>query len=154
MESNLQTHTIPADGKSLHRLAALMGFGTAREFEAARASHTREVRRVYDNLLRGKPTPARVLPGDFQEAEVEWKNILVEHSFKDVAKSFHLVQTFVRGPGYVHVSPRVAELAQKLLARFLKKCPRASQVSECVGEWVSGSSPRQPATHSPAYPLT
>src|SRR6185369_7524114 len=169
MESNLQTHTIPADAKAHHRLAVLMGFQSTKAFEAARASHTTEVRRVYDNSLRSKPAPSRNLPGEFQKAETEWKTLLAERSFKDIAKSFRLVQSFVQGPGYVHVSPRIAELAQKLLAQFLEKCPRASQGSgqtrAQAGTWkvaaegqVSGCAggpspfPTCPPAHLPTSP--
>src|SRR5262249_20828207 len=52
MKNNLQTHTIPAETKSLHRLAALMGFENGKAFEAARATHMSSVRRIYDNLLK------------------------------------------------------------------------------------------------------
>jgi len=75
----------------------------------------------------------------------------------------------VQGPGYVHVSPRIAELAQKLLAQFLEKCPRASQGSGQtraqagtwkvaaegqVSGWAGGPSPFPtcPPAHLPTSP--
>lgn len=125
MEDNLQTHTIPESRVARERLAALMGFATLKEFEAARRKHTQAVRRVYDKLLKADtPEALAPLPRKFEGVEVEWKKILAEHSFKNVDHSIRLLNEFAYGPGYVHVSNRTVDLAMQLLPRFLALCPR------------------------------
>jgi glutamate-ammonia-ligase adenylyltransferase len=123
MEENLQTHTIPADLPAQERLAKLMGFRTFKSFDAARRTHTGNVRRVYDRLLRPEePAPPSPFPQTFQGAETEWKRILARHWFRDVDTAFRVLQEFVEGPGYTHVSPRTAELARQLLPRLFALC--------------------------------
>lgn len=125
MEDNLQTHTIPEARASRERLAALMGFATLKEFEAARKSHTQAVRRVYDKLLKADaPKTQTALPRQFVDAEAEWKKILAEHSFKNVDHSIRLLNEFAYGPGYVHVSNRTVDLAMQLLPKFFVLCRR------------------------------
>jgi len=127
MENNLQTHTIPANRPDRERLARLMGFATLTEFEAAHQAHTRDVRRIFDRLLKtdarqGK-APAR-FPPQFEGAEREWKRLLAEHAFKDVDKAFRVLREFVEGPGYGHVSSRTSQLAHQLLPRLFALCPQ------------------------------
>ena len=124
MENNLQTHTIPTERKARERLAALMGFDTLAEFEKARKRHTDRVRAVYDKLLKSdEPTPRAHLPRDFMDGEAEWKRMLAGHACRDPEQCFRLLQTFVHGPGYGHVSPRTVELAMELVPRFFGLCP-------------------------------
>jgi len=124
MENNLQTHTIPIERKARERLAALMGFGSLAEFEKARKRHTDRVRAVYDKLLKGdEPALPANLPRDFTEGEAEWKRLLAGHACRDPEKCFRLLQTFVQGPGYGHVSPTTVERAMDLVLRFLALCP-------------------------------
>lgn len=129
MEDNLQTHTIPADRRAQERLARLMDFAALKEFDAARQGHTRNVRRIFDHLLKGDeaesdaPSP---FPRQFEGAEPEWKKLLAEHAFKDPDKAFRLLREFVEGPGYVHVSQRTSELAHQLLPRLFALCPAAA----------------------------
>jgi len=125
MEEDRQTHTIPADLPARNRLAALMGFKQLSDFEKGRKAHTRNVRQIYDKLLRGEaPAVKSELPRDFQASESEWKNWLVAHSFKDVERSFRLLHEFAQGPGYVHVSSRTTELAMQLLPKLFALCPK------------------------------
>ncbi len=125
MEDNQQTHVIPTDHQAQQRLAGLMGFKSLAEFETALQRHTRNVRRVYDRLLKAdapKSTHA-VLPPGFDGAEAEWENLLAAHSFRDPENAFRLLKEFAEGPGYVHVSPRTTELARRLILKFLALCP-------------------------------
>jgi [glutamine synthetase] adenylyltransferase / [glutamine synthetase]-adenylyl-L-tyrosine phosphorylase len=125
MEAHQQTHTIPTERRARLRLAHLMGFESLSEFEAARRHHANEVRRVYDQLLAGDdPEPRSILPDeDSDEAEREWLKLFSRHSFRDPARAREMVQDFLNGPGYVHVSQRTKELARELLPRFLALCP-------------------------------
>jgi glutamate-ammonia-ligase adenylyltransferase len=124
MENNLQTHTIPTERKARERLAALMGFDSLKAFEQARHEHTGHVRRVYDTLLKAESQMvASPLPRDFQSHEATWKQLLAGHSFKDVEKSFRILEALALGPGYVHVSPRTTELAMQLLPKLFALCP-------------------------------
>ena len=132
MEQYLQTHTIPAGSQARARLAALMGFDRLDGFEAKLREHTQFVRQVYDRLLRPEqPENGRdlAMPRQFDGAEAEWKKLLAEHSFKDVDKSFRMLNEFAHGPGYVHVSPRTVELAMQLIPKLLALCPKAGQSS-------------------------
>jgi glutamate-ammonia-ligase adenylyltransferase len=125
MESNQQTHTIPTERRARNRLARLMGFETLTAFEAARQSHTNEVRRVYDKLLAAdEPEPTSVLPDDSENSVEEWLALLERHSFREPAQAREMVNDFLHGPGYVHVSARTVELARELLPRFLALCPK------------------------------
>jgi [glutamine synthetase] adenylyltransferase / [glutamine synthetase]-adenylyl-L-tyrosine phosphorylase len=126
MENNLQTHTIPADANARGRLGRLMGFKTTAAFEKARAGHAARVRASFDRLLRpdapqrGESLP---FPGEFQGREAEWKEFLARHAFKDIERSLRLLNEFVHGPGYGHVSPRTVELGFRLLSRMFDLCP-------------------------------
>jgi glutamate-ammonia-ligase adenylyltransferase len=126
MEENQQTHTIPADHPAQLRLARLMGYMSLAEFEAVRQTHTGNVRRVYDQLLKADaPKSAHaVLPPEFDGAEAEWEYLLAAHSFRDPATAFRLLKEFAEGPGYVHVSPHTTELARQLILKFLALCPK------------------------------
>jgi len=124
MEDNLQTHTLPSSRPALERLARLMGYDTLKNFEAARARHTGNVRRIFDKLLKPDAVDAAAwpFPRQFQGAESPWKQLLAEHGFRDSDKAFRVLREFVEGPGYVHVSPRTTELAFQLLPRLLALC--------------------------------
>ena len=123
-----QTHTIPVSSAAQERLAALMGFGSLAKFEAARKHHTRAVRNVYDKLLKpDEPEPRSAFPRQFEGMETEWKRILAEHSFQNADHSLKLLNEFVSGPGYVHVSNRTSELATQLLGKMFALCPRADE---------------------------
>jgi glutamate-ammonia-ligase adenylyltransferase len=123
MENNLQTHTIPADRASRERLARLMGFAKPDAFERALKKHTRLVRHIYEKFVQAEaPESGSALPRQFRSAEGEWKKILAEHQFKDVEKSFRLLNQFANGPGFVHVSQRTTDLAMQLVPRILALC--------------------------------
>jgi glutamate-ammonia-ligase adenylyltransferase len=127
MEDNLQTHTIPTDRPARERLARLMGFVTLSEFETAHQSHTHNVRRIFDRLLKADAPDTEAVspfPHRFEGAESEWKKLLAEHAFKDADKAFRVLREFVEGPGYIHVSPRTSQLAHQLLPKLFALCPR------------------------------
>lgn len=123
MENNLQTHTIPADRPSRERLARLMGFAKLAAFENALKKHADGVRRTYEKFVEvDAPESTSLLPRQFRGAETAWKQILAEHRFKDVEKSFRLLNEFANGPGFVHVSQRTTELAIQLVPKILALC--------------------------------
>ena len=122
MEAGQQTHTLPTERRARERLARLMGFDSLSAFESARQAHSRQIRRLYEKILGGGETvTASGLPGDFT-AEAAWKEWLARHHFRDVDRAFKMVEMFVNGPGYVHVSARTAELARGLLPKFFSLC--------------------------------
>ncbi|HEY5912174.1 MAG TPA: hypothetical protein VJA21_16340 [Verrucomicrobiae bacterium] len=126
MEGDLQTHTIPADRPARLRLARLMGFATVDQFDAACRDHRAAVRRIFEQLLKTdvrEPQAATPLPRQFEGSEAEWKGLLAEHAFRDVDRAFRVLREFVEGPGYIHVSPRTAELAMNLIPRLFRLCP-------------------------------
>ena len=126
MEENQQTHTIPEDRPARLRLARLMDFKSVEEFEAVLKTHTGNVRRVYDQLLKAESAkPAEtILPAEFDGAEAEWKDLLAAHSFREPETAVRLLKEFAEGPGYVHVSPHTTELVRQLILKFLALCPR------------------------------
>ncbi len=127
MENNLQTHTIPTDRRSRERLAALMGFPNLAEFEQRLHAHTQLVRTVYESMFMSEPKDIRGnLPADLETHEPEWKELLTARSFRDIEQAFKLLQLFVHGPGYVHVSTRTVELALQLVPIMLSYCPEKS----------------------------
>jgi glutamate-ammonia-ligase adenylyltransferase len=128
MEDNLQTHTIPTDRPAREGLARLMGFTTLTGFEAAHKVHTRNVRRIFDRLLKADASDGEAsspFPRQFEGAETEWKKLLGEHAFKDVDKALRVLREFVEGPGYVHVSQRTSQLAYQLLPKLFALCPQS-----------------------------
>ncbi len=129
MEENLQTHTIPVNRAARERLARLMNFKSAAEFEAARRAHTDRVRLVFNKLFRSDKSREvdDKLPREFAGMETEWEKVLAEHSFREPEKMVLLFREFVEGPGYVHVSARTLELARRMLPRLLAKCPLKSK---------------------------
>jgi len=126
MEENQQTHTIPEDRAARLRLARLMGFKSLEEFEAALKTHTGNVRRVYDQLLKAETAkPAEtILPAEFEGAEAAWTDLLAAHSFREPETAARLLKEFAEGPGYVHVSPHTTELVRQLILKFLALCPK------------------------------
>ena len=123
MENNLQTHTIPADRRAQLRLARLMDFKSPEQFESALQTHTGNVRRIYDRLLKSESPEAKaLLPLEFAGAESEWEKLLAAHSFRDPKTAFGVFKEFAEGPGDVHVSPHTAELARELIPKFLALC--------------------------------
>jgi len=123
MEENQQTHTIPTGSEARERLARLMGFKAHAEFEATRAAHTQNVRRVYERLLRvDRPADQKEFPERFEGAEGEWKAILRRHWFRDPDAALRVLREFVEGPGFVHVSQRTSELARELLPQIFSLC--------------------------------
>jgi glutamate-ammonia-ligase adenylyltransferase len=124
MEAGQQTHTIPTARQARERLARLMGFESLAAFESARQAHSQQIRRLYEKILGGgEPAKSSALPGDFAAAEGPWKEFLARHHFRDVDRALRMVEMFVNGPGYVHVSGRTAELARELLPKFFALCP-------------------------------
>jgi glutamate-ammonia-ligase adenylyltransferase len=122
MEAGQQTHTIPTARQARERLARLMGFETLSAFESARQTHSRQIRRLYEKILgAGEPARASALPGDFT-ADAAWKEFLARHHFRDVDQALRMVEMFVNGPGWLHVSARTSELARELLPKFFALC--------------------------------
>ena len=104
-----------------------MGFDSLAGFEAARQTHARQVRRLYEKILGGgEPAKTSPLPGEFAGHEGRWKELLARHQFRDLGQAFRMIEMFVNGPGYVHVSPRSVELARELLPRIFALCPPPS----------------------------
>lgn len=124
MDDDQQTHTIPTSRAARERLAMLMGFKTPEAFETARARHCATVRAIYERVIPSDDThQPHLLPEEFEGAESQWKELLAQHSFRDVDQAYRMVVSFIEGPGYVHVSPRTVELARVLLPKFLALCP-------------------------------
>ena len=94
--------------------------------KSALKTHTGNVRRVYDQLLKAEtPNPAEaILPEEFDGAEAEWKDLLAAHSFRDPETAVRVLKEFAEGPGYVHVSPHTTELVRQLILKFLALCPK------------------------------
>jgi glutamate-ammonia-ligase adenylyltransferase len=103
-----------------------------KDFEKARHAHSRKVRRSFDALFRPEKSvaPRGPFPREFHGQEMEWKRVLAEHSFRDPDNAFQVLREFVEGPGYVHVSPRIVELAHQLLPKFFALCPKRPAESE------------------------
>jgi glutamate-ammonia-ligase adenylyltransferase len=129
MQDNLQTHTIPTDERSRRRLARLMGFSTWNTFSTALNRHTRAVRRIFDGVLcaeTGDSPGKDAFPRRFAEEKSLWLDILTQHSFRDPEKAFRMLQEFVEGPGFGHVSARTKERAHQLLPRMFGLCIKRS----------------------------
>jgi glutamate-ammonia-ligase adenylyltransferase len=123
MENNLQTHTLPGDRRAQLRLARLMDFKSWEKFGSALQAHTRNVRRIYNKLLkRESPEAQSILPPEFDGKELEWEKLLAAHSFREPETAFRVFKEFAEGPDEVHVSPRTGELARELILKYLALC--------------------------------
>ena len=130
MDQHRQTHTIPLDPAARERLARLMGFKNTPAFDTARAAHSAQVRAIYDRLLHADaPSPASLLPGEFEAAEAEWRQLLPARSFRDVDQALRLLKEFVLGPGYGHISTRTTELAWRLVPKIITLCPARTETA-------------------------
>ena len=124
MENYQQTHTIPTERRSRERLARLMGFEDLRSFETTLQQHARNVRRIYEQVLRtDKPQAASLLPGSFDDFESAWIALLAKRGFQEPPKALQFIRIMAHGPGYGHVSSRTTELARELISDFLDHCP-------------------------------
>ena len=100
MENNLQTHTLPGDPRAQLRLARLMDFKSLEKFESALQTHTGNVRRIYDKLLkRESPEAQTILPPEFDGAEPEWETIAGGPFLSRTGNSVPVVQGICRRPG-------------------------------------------------------
>lgn len=143
MDDNRQTHTIPAEQSARERLAKLMGCERLPEFDERLQARTRQVRSIFDKLLKAdaqEPAARDPFPREFAGQQAEWTKLLTAHAFRDVDKAFRTLREFVEGPGYVHVSARTSELAMQLLPRLFARCPGGN--SELIG-------PARPASAQP-----
>jgi len=141
MENNLQTHTVPTARPARERLARLMGFPRTAAFDAALGQQLERVRKIYEKYVGVDPEPAvSPLPARFANAEVEWKQWLARHGFKEVDKSFRLLREFAEGPGYIHISTRTTELALQLVPRLFALC-KADGAGQPAGGLATGGSP-------------
>jgi glutamate-ammonia-ligase adenylyltransferase len=125
MDQNRQTHTLPVASAGRERVAKLMGYDDFASFEEKRLAHGREVRGVYERLVKGVAAPrASGLPERFDGKEEEWQTLLESHSFREPGRAATLLREFALGPGYGHVSVRTTELAMRLIPGLLSFCPR------------------------------
>jgi glutamate-ammonia-ligase adenylyltransferase len=128
MEAYRQTHTIPNERAARDRLARSMGFDSLSEFEGVLRRHTREARRVYDQILASDESPEiDPLPKTFEGEEDRWKELLTRHGFREPDRAVKIVALFLNGPGFVHVSTRTTELARDLMGQFFALCPPATE---------------------------
>jgi glutamate-ammonia-ligase adenylyltransferase len=140
MEDNRQTHTVPVSRESRTRLAKLMGFSSLEKFEKELRNHNQTVRASYDRFIKvDQPEGGSELPREVNENRDEWKRILRQHSFRDPEHCVKLVQEFVQGPGFGHVSKRTIDNAIELLRGLLAQCPRAD----------AGQAPTEPFLSDP-----
>ncbi|MGV3772176.1 MAG: bifunctional [glutamate--ammonia ligase]-adenylyl-L-tyrosine phosphorylase/[glutamate--ammonia-ligase] adenylyltransferase [Verrucomicrobiales bacterium] len=126
MEDNRQTHTIPLDKSARLRLAKLMQFPSIEAFETALREKNDFVRSVYQKYIKTEEGDANQLPQGFETNKEPWTRLLAEHSFRDAERGWKLIQEFVEGPGFGHVSSRTSELARQLIRKFLDLCPNKS----------------------------
>ncbi len=164
MDHNFQTHTLPKDSAVLERMARLMGFKTAKAFEAERREHSASVRKVYDGLLSvGVNEFQSEYPRQFDAAETEWKEILRRHAFRDPDTAFRRLKEFVEGPGFVHVSQRTTELARELLPKLFGICRKEGRATANIqhstpnaaeGKHQAGSETGAPFLSDPDRVLT
>jgi glutamate-ammonia-ligase adenylyltransferase len=150
MENDLQTHTIPDDKGAQARLARLSGFATLRAFESARRTHMRQVRKAFIKVLKADKGEAAVdalYPGSFEGAESDWKQLLMNHGFKDPDKALRMLREFVEGPGFIHVSPRTVAVAKAVLPRLFALCKPAEK-------HAPENRPKQPPLSDPDRVLT
>jgi glutamate-ammonia-ligase adenylyltransferase len=65
-----------------------------------------------------------------EAAATEWKTLLTRHGFRDADLALHVLQLFLNGPDYAHVSQRTMELARELWPRFLALCPQGASAGK------------------------
>ncbi|MSR64871.1 MAG: bifunctional [glutamate--ammonia ligase]-adenylyl-L-tyrosine phosphorylase/[glutamate--ammonia-ligase] adenylyltransferase [Verrucomicrobiae bacterium] len=125
MEAELQTHTIPDEPKAKLRLARAVGFRSVQGFETALASHTSQVRNIYEQLLMsefgGEEARMQELfkdKGQRQKFSVQLAGI----GFREPDTAIQTLQSLATGPGYVQVSQRTTEIFLHTMPRLLDIC--------------------------------
>ncbi len=138
MEAGQQTHTIPTARLPRERLARLMGFDSLAGFEKARQTRAGQIRRLYEKILgAGEPAKTSAFPGEFAENQGQWKEFLARHHFHDLDQALRMVELFVNGPDYVHISTRSVELARELLPKIFALCPPHAAPGAAAGPRLS-----------------
>jgi glutamate-ammonia-ligase adenylyltransferase len=138
MEAGQQTHTIPTARLPRERLAREMGFDSLAGFEKALQTRAGQIRRLYEKILGGgEPAKTSALPGEFAENRDQWKEFLGRHHFRDLDQALRMIELFVNGPDYVHISSRSVELARELLPKIFALCPPHSAPGAAAGPRLS-----------------
>lgn len=138
MEDNRQTHTIPVSTEARTRLARVMGFSTLAAFEKELDRHHQIVRTAYDRFITLDPNQEPTgLPREVSENRERWLSILEQHSFRDPEHCLKLVQEFVQGPGFGHVSKRTVDNSMQLLKTFLAMCPARETKTDIAEPFLS-----------------
>ncbi|MDX1950662.1 MAG: bifunctional [glutamate--ammonia ligase]-adenylyl-L-tyrosine phosphorylase/[glutamate--ammonia-ligase] adenylyltransferase [Verrucomicrobiota bacterium] len=128
MNNNRQTHTVPADRVYQERLARLMQFGSLAAFQKKLHEVNDTVRSSYDRFIKMDPNkPGNALPYGFEENEAAWIQLLESHSFIEPQRSLKILQEFVNGPGFGHVSSRTSQSARELITRFFSMCRKKGE---------------------------
>lgn len=151
MEAGRQTHVLPTSSSARQRLAALMECKGLAQFEKQLEIHTRRVRKYFEKYFRaaaGSPELRHTLPGEIPGNEAAWQAFLANASFRESGKALRLLDQFIHGPGYFHLSSRTVDLGWDLAARLIALCPKKSQPPSAV------ENPAHPSFPDLAQPKT
>lgn len=123
IEAEQQTHTVPENGESLDRLSRSLGFASKKEFSAALAKHTRQVRAVFRRLISE--------PGAGADRAAESLQI-----FRDEKAATKSLADLAKGPGGLHVAPRTRQVLRNLRPLLFQWLARAADPDIALNQFV------------------
>jgi glutamate-ammonia-ligase adenylyltransferase len=123
IESEQQTHTVPENSEALHRLAASLGFSSARKFNAVLRDQMQKVRAIFDRVIS---TP------DHTAATVE-ERLDIFRDQKVAAKS---LSDLARQPGGFHIAPRTRQVLRNLRPLLFRWLERAADPDMALNQFI------------------
>ena len=119
-EAEQQIHALPRDPESLERLAAGLGFESAKRFNAQLKNHMQNIRSVFDRVVSSAPAPAAPDLKLFKEE-------------KSAARS---LSDLLRPTSASHVAPRTKQIFGKLRPALLEQIGGAADPDATLNQFV------------------
>jgi glutamate-ammonia-ligase adenylyltransferase len=123
IQSEHQTHTLPARREAWIGVAQTLGYSTVQEFADTLHAHTSAVRAVFDRLLKSREAA--------QKNPVDELRIFTNPEAADDA-----LVALREGPSNVHIAPRTRRLYNKLKPELLRWCARAADPDVMLNRFV------------------
>jgi glutamate-ammonia-ligase adenylyltransferase len=124
IEAEQQTHTIPENGESLHRLARSLGCTSKEEFTAALREHMQQVRAVFRRIISAPAGPG---------AEPTAESLSIFRDEKAAAKS---LADLAKGTGGFHVAPRTRQVLRNLRPLLFHWLARAVDPDVTLNQFI------------------
>jgi glutamate-ammonia-ligase adenylyltransferase len=123
IEAEQQTHTIPANGEALQRLARSLGFTAKGSFTGTLQEHMQKVRSVFRRIIS---SPA---PGTESLAESL-------HIFRDEKAAAKSMADLAKGTGGLHIAARTRQVLRNLRPPLFRWLARAADPDAALNQFI------------------